>query len=339
MRAHEGGMSQYNVLGLMYTRTCPLACAHCISDSSPEVRERLQFREAMAYIEAIARFSTKICFTGGEPLVYYRDVTRLIRHAKSLNLSISLVTGGGWVHTEVQTRSRVSSLVDAGLDGLWISWDNYHGAFLPSERAVMLARIATEAGLKVTVRTVTSADQSSNRSEPLFAGLPVAFEEQRVIKLGRATSLPFSQFASFGEAPKGTCSSVYSSVIESDGNVYACCGPAHFCKKPSPLFLGNARREPLDDILARGLEDPILLIIQHLGPYGLFQILKANPADFEKFTPRSTYTGFCQLCLDITNDAELVATLRKRLSQIDLRKLVEIAQEKTKQRSGRRQLH
>jgi hypothetical protein len=246
----------------------------------------------------------------------------LIHAAKTLGLGTHVVTGAGWVKDEGQTRSRIKLLVDAGLVGLNISWDQYHEAFSIPERAVMLARIAAEAGLEVKVRAVASATRRLEEDQAIFAGLPVELKAIQIVRLGRAATLPASHFMVSDQPPAGRCGVVYSPVVEPDGSVYACCGPAKYGRIPSPLFLGDATAEPLENILARGLKDPILEIIHNLGPYGLLQLLKDHPIGRERFKARSAYTGICELCLDITSEPELVSVLRERLQDKDARRLL-----------------
>jgi len=316
---------EYGVIGLMYTRTCPLACGHCITLSSPQVKERMSFAQAVSYIEAIPQFGKKLCFTGGEPFLYHRDVVKLIRIAKSLGLKISLVTGAGWVRTEAQVRSRVKTAATAGLSTLSISWDQYHEVYCSSDRPVLLARVAIEAGLEVIVRSVIPANSATVDYHRQFAGLPVKLEQQGIVKLGRASALPRSHFTITNDLPGGPCHIVYSPVIEPDGNVYACCGPSHFAKESSPLLLGNAKTEPLADILNRGLKDPILEIIHNIGPIGLYQLLKDHPASGNSFKPRLAYTHACELCLDITNNPQLITAIRERLNDREAQRLVAIS--------------
>jgi organic radical activating enzyme len=309
----------------MYTRTCPLACAHCITFSSPKVKERMSFEHAVGYIEAIPNFSTQLGFTGGEPFLYYRDIVRLIRIGKSLGLAISLVTGAGWVRTERQVRSRLETVAEAGLRTLCISWDQYHETYCSVDRPVLLARLAIQMGLNVIVRSVRPANASTEDYHNQFAGLPVKHEHQKIVRLGRAESLPQSHFEMTDDLPGGACSIVYSPVVEPDGNVYACCGPSHFATETSPLLLGNAKTEPLADILERGLKDPILEIINNIGPIGLYQLLKDHPAGRKHFKPRSAYSHACELCLDITNNPKLISAIRERLNDRDAQRLVAIS--------------
>ena len=167
------------------------------------------------------------------------------------------------------------------------------------------------------VRAVESATRAKEEDQAIFAGLSVELKTTQIVRLGRAASLPVSHFTVSDEPPAGSCGVVYSPVVEPDGSVYACCGPAKYGRKPSPLFLGDATAEPLEDILARGLKDPILEIIYNLGPYGLLQLLKGHPIGRKRFKARAAYTGVCERCLDITSDPVLMAALRERLLDKD----------------------
>ncbi len=312
----------FKIVGLMYTRTCPLACAHCITESSPQVKQRMRFNTASDLIDTIAEFSPQLCFTGGEPFLFYREVATLVSKARALGLIISMVSGAGWIRSEANARRRIAMLAEAGLHSLCISWDQYHEHFSTPDRAIFLARTAIDAGVTVKIRTTHTAECSGLRYRELFAGMPVTFEKNDLVKLGQAASLPDSHFLFEGEPPQGTCGIVYSPVVEPDGAVYACCGPGHFCRKPSPLFLGNVFQEPLRSILSRALNDPILEIIYNVGPYGLYHLLKQHPVGQERFRPRSAYTGICELCLDVTNDPAFVEAIRERLEDQDVQRLL-----------------
>ena len=314
-------MMQFQTIGLSYTRTCPLACRHCITESSPQAKGRMVPEQASRYLRAIAQFTRSTCFTGGEPLLYHREIVELIGQAKALGLKVSLVTGAGWVKDEATTWRKVRELAEAGLDAMMISWDAYHEEFLPRERAVMLARLAVKAGLPVHVRTILPANGQVDGYETAFAGLPIKFEIGRTLRLGRASSLPPETFQCTETPPTGACGLVLQPVIETDGTVYACCGPSLSSHPTSPLVLGNAEAEPLEAILERAAQDPVLEVISTLGPYGLYRLLQDHPTGRERFRPRSQYTSICDLCLDITNLPELVSAVRERLQEPDVQAL------------------
>lgn len=319
-------MIRYDVIGLSYTRTCPLSCGHCITDSSPHVKGKMQVDQVSEYLKVIPAFAHGVCFTGGEPMLYYRDILKLVSQARDLGLQTSLVTGAGWVRGEDSTRARMKALAEAGLYHVCISWDRYHEEFSGRDRPLRLARLAIEAGIGVSVRAVTITDEEKEAYHAMFDGLPVYLQVQLPIRLGRAASLPAEHFKFTDEPPDGVCAVILSPVIEADGGVYACCGPSYYAGKSSPLRLGNTFEEPLEEILARGREDPLLELILTAGPQGLYRLLKDHPLARARFKARPAYTGICDLCMDITNDPELVATARERLADLDAQRLRVAAQ-------------
>jgi MoaA/NifB/PqqE/SkfB family radical SAM enzyme len=312
-------MLKYDVFGLLYTRTCPLECADCITESSPKARGRLTPSQVRRYLPAIARFSPVLCFTGGEPLLFHREIVELTAEARALGLRVGLVSGAGWVKDEAGARAKVRELAAAGLTDLTISWDDYHAEFAPRSRAETLARAGVEAGLTVSVRQVLAATNASEPRREGFEGLPISFEWFRPIRLGRAARLPPEHFQFAVEPPPGRCDVVLKPVLEPGGEVYACCGPGHFASASSPLRLGNAEEEPLEDILERAVRDPVLQAIYYLGPYGLYRLLQGHATGREGFEARPAYSGICELCLDINNRPDLVAAVRERLQDRDAR--------------------
>lgn len=319
-------MKPYDVVGVIYTQTCPLACKHCITESSPAAKGRMRLDQARAYLPAILRFSPTVCFTGGEPLLYYKDILRLTREAKALGLNVSVVTGAGWVRDEKTARLRMQQLADAGVSTICISWDRYHEEFAPRKCAVRLARLAVEAGLDVTVRSAIPASDRADDPPEEFDELPIHFQSVRVIPLGRAASLPASHISRENDPPRGICSVIRSPAVGHDGTVYACCGPSLYSAKSSPLVLGNANAEPLEDIFARALENPILQVIQNLGPYGFYALLKDDPAAQKMLRKRPAgYSTICDLCVDVTNDQDLLAAVMDRLQDRDAQTMLTAA--------------
>src|SRR5262249_41616230 len=134
-------MIRYRVVGVMYTRTCPLACRHCITESSPHAKERMTLEQARRYLPSIARHTSLLSFTGGEALLYYRDILALASEASAVGLQVSVVTGAGWVKNEAMARSRLRALRAAGVDSLIVSWDGYHEEFAPREKALTTVRV------------------------------------------------------------------------------------------------------------------------------------------------------------------------------------------------------
>jgi hypothetical protein len=315
--------SELATVGISYARKCPLACRHCIAESSPKAQGKMSFDRAADYLRQIPEFSQSVGFTGGEPLLYYDEIVALIRIATDLGLSVSIITSAAWAVNEELTRRKVRELRRAGLGWLGISWDEFHKEFQSVDRPRMLARVAVEEGLPVTVRTLITANQGPATVREEFEGLPVEIDAGTLIQLGSASKLPPSDFCASDAPTKGPCLSVPSVLVEHSGDVFACCGPSSFSSAHSPLRLGNAESEPLSNILRRAMSDPLLEAIGLIGPHGLLMLLES---DGESRVPRrSTYSSICDLCLDLTNSPDLVALIRRRLGEPNGRRMLAAA--------------
>ncbi len=280
---------------------------------------------ASEYIRIIPKYSDQLCFTGGEPLLYYNEILPLIRQGKELGLGVSLVTGAGWVSTTKPhiARERIAGIKAAGLDSLLVSWDTYHEEFSPPENALLVLEAAKEVGLPVQVRGVMSSTGPLPRIEQKLVNIDVTYQKTNIVRLGSAASLPESHFT-FGDIPKtGGCGTIFQPVIEPDGQVYACCGPSRSSRSASsPLVLGNTNNENLDTIFDRAIRDPLLEAISSIGPHALFNLIKDDPSLQGILPVRDRYTGICELCLDMNDVPAVVDKLRARISESALNSLL-----------------
>ena len=317
-------MLKFRGVGLTYTLTCPLACRDCMVESSPKAQGKMDPLVARGYIDAISRHCDVVGFTGGEPMLYYNEILPLIRHAKSLGMGVTMVTGAGWVRTgkEEIARERVRGLKEAGLDILFISWDAYHEEWCAPEQPLLLIKLAQEAGLPFEVRGVLPATGAAPQIEQKLTQIGVPYETRTVVRLGAAAHLPDSHFEMSPDPEPGRCLVVTLPSIDPSGWVYTCCGPSHNAARSSPLVLGNAFDESLDSILGRAENDPILEAIHMVGPYALFQLLRKDARVGDLVPVRERYTSMCETCLDINHLPEVVARLRERLTDMDVRAMM-----------------
>lgn len=297
------------------------------------VAGKMSLEQATAYIRVAARFSKQLCFTGGEPLLYPREILELTSLATGMGLHVSLVTGAGWVRDEATVERRVEELVDAGLHQLTISWDAYHEEFGMRRGAVSLAHAARRAGLRVAVRIVAPSGVDSSIYREAFGDLAIGFEETKLIRLGRAASLPPDHFSTQDSPPRGACLTVMSTLIHHDGKVFACCGPSDFSAAHSPLLLGDAGQEPLEAILTRAEQDPLLEVIALLGPYGLYRLLLKTELK-DAYQRKGDFTSICDLCLDLTNEPRFVQAIRKQLESPEAQILLTAARLWMKHKQG-----
>jgi len=304
-------MITYSVLGIMLRKKCPLACAHCITDSSPQSEGMLEESFVLSILEEAVGLTPVVSFTGGEAFLNSEILIRCILKAKALGFGVTAVTGCGWVRTEKHAFLVIEAAKKAGLDRLCISWDQYHLAFKNGWKLQAVAKAAWQWKLPLVIRTVITPASLNGKdlALPDLGEIQYQIEKIPLIKLGRANNLPEEDFFWAYSPPTGLCGVILAPVVEYDGRVFACCGPSHYANHHSPLVLGDARRKSLREILLKAKEDPILEIIALLGPYGLFRILK-DKFPLINIPERSRYSSICDLCLDILNEQQLVEKLR-----------------------------
>jgi molybdenum cofactor biosynthesis enzyme MoaA len=314
-QAHHGpAQAAHHVLALMVTRRCNMTCAHCSVESSPSAGGAdPDEAELVRWIhEAAAAGVRTIRITGGEPMLRAPLVLRLVRECVRAGLAPALVTNGFWGYNPVRARRYVRALQRAGLTHLTVSYDQYHAEFQGPAPGLHIAAAAEALQLTFNFNVVRGSEpqlltEVAGTLEPARGSRMRVYELQLV---GRARTLDRAAISSEAD---GFCTSCSYPMVAEDGRVIACTGPAFFEAADSPLVIGSARTERLDDLLRRHFSDPVLNVIRTRGPAGLRDELRRTPG-FESFPFRDRYVGICELCHHITRDAAAVAALRSRLS-------------------------
>ena len=300
-------------VGISYTLQCPLACDHCVTFSSPQTKERMTLEEAMGYIDELEGLVEHICFTGGEVFLHLPELIKLVDKATRQGHLVSAMTSAYWATSDGITKKKIQSLMDVGLVELGISLDRYHLDFIPEERALRAARMADSLGLEAAIRVVVGKDDDyDDYIKSLFVNSSVRVESCPVVNLGRASSkITRNEFFSLGLKQMHRCETVRSADVLPNGKVTACCGPGMYMTDQNPLVLGNAKQEPLSEIIQRSWNNNIMKLINVSGPAGLQQQLDAE--NLTTTLPQN-YTDICALCLAITNNPDSTTALEKKLN-------------------------
>lgn len=303
------GIFGYSCLGISVTMTCPLRCDHCITSSSPDVREEMSAEEALGYMRAAAGAVDHVSITGGEPFLDRWRLETLVSEGKSLGYVMSVMTSGYWAEDEKKCRERLAALKRRGLDMVGVSLDRYHLPYISERACVNIARLCDELELPLAVRViVANGDDYGDHVKQLLDDTGAEVNVNFMVKLGRAEGLDDGCFKCSSGPPRELCETVTAVDVVPGGDVYACCGPGAYMRPDNPLVLGNASEESLYHILQRGLRIPYLKVINTRGPVGLLEDLQAH-GQGHLVKPRDNYTDGCQLCLDICNNPEAVAAL------------------------------
>jgi MoaA/NifB/PqqE/SkfB family radical SAM enzyme len=133
------------------TRRCPYRCSHCCVIDSLSATDTVPIERWQRVVAELQEHGVGvIALSGGEPMLRFDDVVRLLRGADTSLSDFHMQTTGFGV-----TRERVAALADAGLTAVAIGLDDYeaarHDAFRRApgafDHAVRALRLFREAGL------------------------------------------------------------------------------------------------------------------------------------------------------------------------------------------------
>jgi hypothetical protein len=162
------------LLVLYYTLLCNATCKHCIVESGPKQVGRISKDTARHAIEGASRCSdvSVVVFTGGESFIYLSEILDLCQYAKSLGLRTRIVTNGYWARTPDEAARMIERIVRDGVDELFVSFDEFHLAFIAPERILNIFLGAQRAAVLpyVLYATVIDPDADSLQPEPATSG-------------------------------------------------------------------------------------------------------------------------------------------------------------------------
>ena len=306
----------------MVTRRCNMTCAHCSVDSGPHIKGQPDEPALEEIVRQIADCGTRtVLFTGGEPMLREQTVLTLMRLAARSGLATTVTTNGFWGKTPSRARKTLAGLKKAGLTFFTLSWDRFHAQFQGAEAGENILRAAEELGVPMNVTITRLADDSEleELTKPFMKSTFPRVRFYDVQSVGRAASIAGAQLR--GEV-EGGCQGAAIPMVTDDGRMIACAGPAYYQKESSPLVLGTVRTASVPDMVRKHRDDVILRTIRAFGPSRLKQEL-TNVPGFEDFPWKASYSGMCELCLQINSSPEAATALRRRLSRPEI--LAEIA--------------
>jgi hypothetical protein len=296
-------------LFLTLTRRCPLACAHCSTNSmlSSEQHPALPF-ERLVDSFTLRDHPELVLFTGGEPLLRPGLVTALAQRSHEVGTASAMITGGYFARESARVSAALWRALTS-VDHVIFSLDVFHERQV-SRRAVfaVVGRLLA-AGQAVSFQLVgTGADDPYLRE--VTADLRHTFRDAvpalvvRLGEMGRARNLRL------GQAPRcpvrqsaDPCTMAAWPVVAFDGTIVACCnqdvvdGPA-----PEHLRLGHASTLSWAELADRVRGDALLRALRVVGP----QYLTAASAD----APTSP-GGYCASCHQLPARPAALAAARQ----------------------------
>ncbi len=219
----------HSVLGVYVTNKCNMRCRHCSVNSSPDENSRIAIGSLLKPISDFACLpsSKGIQISGGEPMIYIRDVAQIARIGKDFDLAVAVATNGSWA-SSVKKASKILDKIP-GVTQLLLSTDRYHAEFFPSERVVFAALAAVKKGMHATINICCPPTEENSEIMWFERELSAVLDRVDIVctyvePVGRGADLPESYWEDIAEKwPSGGCPQLARPVIVEDGTLLACC--------------------------------------------------------------------------------------------------------------------
>lgn len=299
------------VVALSLTRRCPLACAHCSTESGPRGEEF----DGDLFTRFVATFTREnhpefLLLTGGEPLLRPALVTEIAEAARAAGTRTFLLTGMFFARHGALTPA-ISRAVDA-VDHLSASVDVHHETQVSRSAAWSLLRRIAGTGKDVSLHITGTGDddpylaRATTEARREFADR-VPMLVGRLARAGRARTWslpPAAQPA--GPVRPQPCTMAAWPVVGFDGTVTACGNQSVVDHRPLPdhLRLGHVRVDGWPAIRHRSRTSTALRRLRVFGP-----TYPASPG------AAGTATGYCQSCWRLSTSEHQVP--EDRLEALD----------------------
>jgi len=244
----------------------------------------------------------RVHFSGGEPLLYFDLVVRLIEEARAQGVpGRTITTNGFWGENPETALKYTIRLKDAGLSRIHVSVDAFHQTFVPFDSVKGVLRAAQEVDLLAWLNAHALGDPDSDnpfnrRTKQLTQALAEEFDLEvkgfaRIHMIGRAVDTLTSHLP-MTDIPVGGCPreelfrNLPHVMIDPKGWALIGCG----------VCIGNTNRMSISDILAEYdyTRHPILSVVLDEGAEGLLRI--SAEAGYERL---EGYANLCHLCYDV----------------------------------------
>jgi len=297
--------------GLLYSRFCNAACAHCGSNSGPVERGRMPMELVERCVADVAGLGVRsVMVSGGEPLAFFADIRQVAGLAHAAGLGVQVCSNGFWGDRPDRARSWLGQLQERGLEQLLLSTDRYHLEFVPLRSVITAAQAASELGIPCQIAVPATARdwQAGALVAALQRETDAHVQTHPVHPVGRGEGLAAHHFR-WPTLQVGPCHLVGHVEVDADGTVSVCPTSADFDRR-SPLILGNVTTDRLATLLARFQATPLFAVISRWGPLGL-HVLASGTAD-TRMLGLADRLHDCHLCRSLTRDDAVAARVAAR---------------------------
>jgi MoaA/NifB/PqqE/SkfB family radical SAM enzyme len=309
---------------MIYTFTCNASCDHCLVESNPRKKEKLELDVAKEILRLGARYGKSFLdLSGGEIMLFPEEVHEIARTARDLGYYICMNTNSYWAHTPERAYRAVKDLKEAGVNAIFPSASAYHMKYVPLERVKNARQACRELGVAYELNWMYShqpevdekiqADMGLDRETLFFDGLTTRGNDLVTIDSLKKT------FKTRTPDELDDCLSVHMGV-NPHGHVVTTCNMTYLNEKfqNTPFFLGNCREQPFEEILQAEQRSSVLQYIYDNPHPSLHRLLSEDEEigdHYRATVSRRGYYGIIDYYLDLFYDEQIMAWLDRTLPE------------------------
>lgn len=300
------------------TNRCNSKCAICYqSAGGNHCTSRIDLTAAKSCIEQAAlleNVGTRFHLAGGEAFLYPEDCFTLFGTAKEAGFTfISATSNCVWGSTPEKARYTCSRLRENGVVSLELSWDYWHGEFIPPAWVENCLIACNEYDISTNLRVLTtrhhSMQEALSRLDPQALRLVHFITSGPVFATGRAAEvLPSEEFYSSRAGLEDACHAILNLTVNVYGEVFPCCAGFEMCRS---CAFGNIHEEPLEDIVIRMNNDAMLRQLVFLGPASFLPLLEEKGCKIN-----TEQYSICQLCSTIFSNPDCRKVIREEFQHM-----------------------
>ena len=294
-------------LAFGYSTRCNIRCAHCVAGEEIPAGRKMDHSKAKEIIGDMARVGVGgVSFSAGEPFLYFKEITALVKLCSQLNIYTRIVTNSFWAKTEADADTLVAELKKNGLCQLRLSFSRWHQEYVNPNHVLNAARSCRKIGLSYFISFVTDFSREDDSLEQFLRDHGLVFFPEPVIYAGRAAG--FKQRVILTDYQANCCE--MNPYLTPDLDMVACCDAGSHFSQTRFFHLGNLNNDTMEELFVKTETNRIYRLIRTMGI--------TNIASFSGMKARDIIThSKCELCRKLFNSPESLTRLKAEVSQLE----------------------
>lgn len=283
----------YSTIGVALTQKCTANCSVCCFECNPNRTEAIDLEQLTAYIQSSKTVGSidTISFTGGEAFLLYDKLIELSKLCVQAGKNTTVITNGFWANSQESAETKMLVLKQAGVGEIAVSYDEFHGEYIPVQNIVNYIKAAKKCNLPPVIQSIVQkkpnlnwlSDIGSDLSDAIVHFIPF-------YSVGAAKKTCSEMIAKPNSVQNCLCRKTGAYSVLYDGTIWPCCSPY---VQETALSVGNIKSETVQSTLDK-FENHIIL--RNLRRYGFdFYLNSIKRYNIDIAIPDSIVSS-CELC-------------------------------------------